>query len=283
MKKFSIFFCIIILSASCKKEISADHNLSAQSLTGVSYGTDASQRMDVYLPANRNTDSTKLMVLVHGGAWISGDKSDFASFIPVIQQRFPGYAIANVNYRLATATDNHFPAQEDDMKSVIDFLLQKSSDYHISQKIVLLGASAGAHMALLQAYKYPTPKILAVVDFFGPTDMTDLYNFYSSSPANQMLFQLLMKGTPTSNASLYVQSSPINFVSAQSSPTIIFHGDADVVVPISESVTLKNKLNSFGVAVQMTSYANVGHEVWSANIMNDAYDKMELFIKTNVH
>jgi acetyl esterase/lipase len=273
----------VVLIASCKKEISADQILSAQTLTNVSYSTDASQKMDVYLPPNRNTDSTKLMVLVHGGAWISGDKSDFASFIPVIQQRFPGYAIANVNYRLATATTNHFPAQEDDMKSAIEFLTQKSNDYHISQKMVLLGASAGAHMALLQAYKYSTPKIQAVVDFFGPTDMTELYTFYSSSPTNQTLFQLLMNGTPTSNASLYVQSSPINFVSAQSCPTIIFHGDADDVVPISESVALKNKLRSFGIAVQMTSYANVGHELWPANIMNDTYDKMEQFIKTNVH
>lgn len=283
MKKFLFLFSLVVLIASCKKEVSADPNLSAQTLTSVSYGTDALQKMDVYLPANRNTDSTKLMVLVHGGAWISGDKSDFVSFIPVIQQRFPGYAIANIDYRLATTTDNHFPTQENDMKSAIEFLTQKSNDYHISQKMVLLGASSGAHMALLQAYKYSPPKIQAVVDFFGPTDMTDLYNFYSSNPANQTIFQLLMNGTPTSNASLYTQSSPINFVTAQSCPTIIFHGTADDVVPISESVSLKNKLSSFGVATQMTSYANVGHEVWPANIMNDTYNKMEQFIKTNVH
>jgi acetyl esterase/lipase len=282
MKKFSIFFYVVILFASCKKETPADLVLSAQTLTNVSYGTDASQKMDVYLPANRNTDSTKLMILVHGGAWISGDKSDFASFIPVIQQRFPGYAIANINYRLATAITNHFPTQENDMKSAIEFLMQKSNDYHISQKMVLLGASAGAHMVLLQAYKYSAPKIQAVVDFFGPTDMTDLYNFYSSNPTNQTVFQLLMNGSPTSNASLYTQSSPANFVTAQSCATIIFHGTVDDVVPISESVALKNKLNSFGVAVQMTSYVNVGHELWPADIMNDVYDKMEQFIKTNV-
>jgi dipeptidyl aminopeptidase/acylaminoacyl peptidase len=92
-----------------------------------------------------------------------------------------------------------------------------------------------------------------------------------------------MGGIPTSNASLYAQSSPLNFVTAQSCPTIIFHGTADDVVPISESTTLKNKLSSFGVANQMTSYANVGHEIWPADIMNDVYNKMEQFIKTNVH
>jgi len=281
MKKFLFFSCIVLL-VSCKKN-DLNQNLASQTLTNISYGTDTSEKMDVYLPAGRSADSTKLMVLVHGGAWISGDKSDFASFIPVIQQRFPGYAIANINYRLATVTSNHFPTQENDMKTAINFLLHKSSDYHISQKLILLGASAGAHMALLQAYKYSSPKILAVVDFFGPTDMVDLYNFYSSNVSDQALFQLLMNGTPTSNASLYAQSSPLSFVTAQSCPTIIFHGTADVVVPISESISLKNKLGSFGVANQMTSYDNVGHELWPDNILNDAYNKMEQFIKTNVH
>lgn len=281
MKKFLFFFCIVLL-VSCKKN-DVNQNLASQILTNISYGTDTSEKMDVYLPAGRSADSTKLMVLVHGGAWISGDKSDFASFIPVIQQRFPGYAIANINYRLATVASNHFPTQENDMKTAINFLIQKSSDYHISQKLVLLGASAGAHMALLQAYKYSSPKILTVVDFFGPTDMVDLYNFYSSNVSDQALFQLLMNGTPTSNASLYAQSSPLSFVTAQSCPTIIFHGTADVVVPISESISLKNKLGSFGVANQMTSYDNVGHELWPDNILNDAYNKMEQFIKTNVH
>lgn len=276
-----LFLFVIVLLVSCKKNDSVDQS-SAKTITNVSYGTDASQKMDVYLPAGRNSDSTKLMILVHGGAWISGDKSDFASFIPVIQQRFPGYAVANINYRLANTISNHFPTQENDMKAVIDFLIQKSAEYQVSQKFILLGASAGAHMSLLQAYKYSSPKILAVIDFFGPTDMVDLYNFYSSSANNQTLFQLLMSGTPSSNAGLYSQSSPINFVTSQSSPTIIFHGTADDVVPISESTDLKNKLSSFGVPNQMTSYPNVGHEIWPANVMNDVYNKMEQFIKTNV-
>ena len=283
MKKVLFLSLLVVFAASCKKEQSADTNLKAETQSNVSYGTDAAEKMDIYLPAGRSVDSTKLIILVHGGAWISGDKSDFASFIPVIQQRFPAYAIANINYRLATATANHFPSQESDMKSAIDFLIQKSNDYHISQKMVLLGASAGAHMALLQAYKYSSPKVLAVVDFFGPTDLADLYSFYSSDPTTQGIFQLLMNGSPNSNASLYTQSSPINFATSQSCPTIIFHGDADIVVPISESVALKNKLNSLGVATQMTTYSNVAHEIWPATIMSDVYNKMEQFIKTNVH
>ncbi|MGZ3923583.1 MAG: prolyl oligopeptidase family serine peptidase [Flavisolibacter sp.] len=280
MKPFLVFF-IAVLLVSCKKSDSIDR--SAKTLTNVSYGTNAAETMDVYLPAGRSMDSTKTIVMIHGGAWVSGDKSDFASFIPVLQQRFPGYAIANINYKLATTTDNHFPTQENDMKAALDYLVQKASDYQLSHNFILLGASAGAHMALLQAYKYPSPKVLAVVDFFGPTNMVDLYNFYSSNSNDQVLFQLLMSGTPQSNPALYQQSSPINFVTSQSCPTIIFHGTADVVVPLSESVDLKNKMSSLGVRNQMTTYPNVGHEIWPPNIMTDVYNQMEQFLKTNVH
>lgn len=282
MKKFLFFFLIISL-VSCKKNDTVQSSLTARTLTNVSYGSDAAQMMDLYLPAGRSTDSTRLLVLIHGGAWTVGDKSDFDSFLPSIKQRLPDYAIANINYRLATATANHFPAQENDMKSAMDFLIQKSGEYHVSQKLVLLGVSAGAHMALLQAYKYASPRIQAVIDFFGPTDMTDLYNFLAGNPSYQNIFQTLMNGTPSTNASLYAQSSPINFVSAQSCPTIIFHGDADDLVPIEQSIDLKNKLNSFGIAAQLNVYPNEGHTIWPSDVMNDALDKAELFLKANVH
>jgi acetyl esterase/lipase len=281
MKRYLLPLLIVLL-VSCKKNDSVDQT-PAHIINNASYGSNTAQRMDVYLPAGRSTDSTKMIVMVHGGAWISGDKSDFTFFIPVIQQRFPGYAIANINYRLATTTENHFPTQENDMKAALDYLQQKAADYQVSQKFVLLGASAGAHMALLQAYKYPSPKIRAVVDFFGPTNMSDLYNFYSSNTTTQGISQMLMGGTPSSNPFLYQQSSPINFVTSQSCPTIIFHGTADVVVPISESTELKNKLSSLGVPNEFIMYPNVGHEIWPTAIMNDAYNKMETFIKTNVH
>jgi len=284
MKKIFIIAFSAVVFISCKKnDVNNNNSLPAQTITNISYGTDAAQKMDLYLPAGRTDDSTKLIVLVHGGAWTIGDKSDFSSYISTLQKRLPGYTIANINYRLATTTTNHFPTQENDMKSAIDFLVSKSSTYHYSQKIVLLGASAGAHMALLQAYKYPAPKILAVVDFFGPTDMTGLYNFYASNPADQLAFQILMNGTPTSNSSLYSQSSPINFVTSQSSPTIIFHGSIDDVVPVDQSTSLKNKLASVGVATEMTVYPNLGHDVWPAATMDDAFAKIETFIKANVH
>ena len=277
-----VFVLITIALVSCKKTITVEAPLPSQTLTDISYGSDAAQKMDIYLPAGRSSDSTKLMVLVHGGGWNAGDKADFSSSLTSLQLKFPKYAIANINYRLATITSNHFPAQENDMKSAVDYLVEKSGDYHIAQKIVLVGASAGAHMALLQAYKYSSPKIKAVVDFFGPTDLADLHNFYGPGSMSQNAIQILMNGSPNTNSILYENSSPINYVTSQSSPTIIFHGAIDNVVPIAESVLLSNKLSSVGVANELIRYPNVGHEVWSLPIMNEAFTKIDSFLKANV-
>ncbi len=284
MKKLLFFFLIVGLVA-CQKDVSETiaSALPAQTFTDLSYGSDAAQKMDLYLPSGRSTDSTKLVIMVHGGAWSTGDKSDFTPFVPTLQQRVSGCAVANINYRLATPLTNHFPVQENDMKAAIDFLVQKTGEYHISNKIILLGASSGAHMALLQAYKNSSPKVKAVVDFFGPTDMVGMYNAATPGSYSQLGLQLLMNGTPATNAALYQQSSPINFVSAQSPPTIIFHGDADTIVNISQSMALKAKLQNVGVVNELDIYPGQGHELWPTPIMNDAFDKMDAFLRANVH
>ncbi|MGZ8544205.1 MAG: prolyl oligopeptidase family serine peptidase, partial [Flavisolibacter sp.] len=210
-----------------------------------------------------------------------GDKADFNQFIPILQQRLPGWAIANINYRLATTFTNHFPTQENDMKAAVDFLVQKSGEYKTSQKFVLLGASAGGHMAMLQAYKYPNPKIKAVVNFFGPADMVSFFNS-TTDPSAQIGLQILMGGTPTSNAAIYQQSSPVNFITPQTPPTIILHGDADVVVPIAQSQALISQLQQSGVVHQMVTYPGLGHDIWPQATMTDAFNKIEVFIRANV-
>ncbi|HEY0356865.1 MAG TPA: prolyl oligopeptidase family serine peptidase, partial [Flavisolibacter sp.] len=276
-----VLLLLFIALVSCQRETNMPLPVvtPAQTLIGVSYGSDPKQNMDLYLPAGR-TDTTRLIILVHGGAWMGGDKSEMTQYVSILQQRLPGYAIANINYRLANALTNHFPTQETDMKAAVDFLVMKGSEYKISQKFVLLGASSGAHLALLQAYKYSSPKIKAVVDFFGPVNLTELYN-NTTDPTSLMAFQILLGGTPATNQAMYLQSSPIEFVNAQSPPTIIFHGEDDILVPLEQSIELKNKLQLSGVTQQLVTYPNHGHDIWPAATINDAFDKIEVFIKDN--
>ena len=270
-----------ILTACQRAEtISPVASLPEKTLMNVSYGADSLQRMDVYLPANR-TDTTKVLFLIHGGAWTGGDKGDFNLAVAAFKQRLPNYAIVNLNYRLAKQGGNYFPTQENDVRSAIDFIYQKRNEYAISDDFILLGASAGAHLALLHGYKHTNPvQVKAVVSFFGPTDLKDLYNTQTNS-LYKSLFAQLVGGTPDNNPAAYQQSSPVHFVKSQSPPTLLLHGDKDFMVDVSQSQRLKTKLESSGVPVQLVVYPNEGHGWFGANL-EDSFEKIVAFLNQQV-
>ncbi len=275
----SLFFVF----AACKK--SGNDNpaeLSAESKFNVSYGADAKQTYDYYLPAGRSSAATKAIIMIHGGAWIQGDKSEFTAFVDTLKRRLPGYAIFNLNYRLGdqASNSNGFPTQELDVKAAVDQIYAMRSTYQISDQFVTLGASAGAHLAMLQAYKYPTPAIKTVVNFFGPTDMADMYNNPASVFVSPQNIALLLGGTPTSNPQMYFNSSPVNFVKAGSAPTISFQGGTDVLVRPSQQTSLHSKLQANAVANQYVFYPTEGHG-WAGANLTDSFDKLVAFIKTH--
>lgn len=277
----AIFFTSLLLF-SCQKELDDSNELIPEKTAlNVSYGSDGLQKMDVYLPANRSAATTKVIILIHGGGWIQDDKSVFGPYIDTLKKRLPGYAIFNINYRLATSPATIFPAQENDVKAALDFIFSKRTEYGVSDKFVLLGQSAGAHLSLLQAYKYTTPvPVKAVVDFFGPTELADMYN----NPPNPLVPGLLTQvtgGTPLSHAAVYQQSSPLNFATLQSPPTIILHGGADIVVSPAQSVLLRDKLQTLGVANQYVFYPAENHG-WFGSSLTDSFDKIAAFLAIHV-
>ena len=196
-----------------------------------------------------------------------------------LQRRLPGYAIININYRLATFGSNTFPTQENDVKSATDFIYSKRNDFVFSDKFALLGASAGGHLALLQAYKNASPRIRAVVDYFGPTDMADMYNNPASANAPAWGIALLLNGNPPS--ALYTSSSPINFVTPQSPPTLLLHGGIDDIVRYQQSATLRDKLVLNGVTQQYYLYPTQGHG-FIGNDLVDSFDKVQAFLNLYV-
>lgn len=279
MRTFLLSLAILgAILSSCKKDDDPVEDGSVTMLN-VSYGGNAQQKMDVYLPENRSSE-TKVIIMIHGGGWNTGDKADFNEYVDSLKKREPSYAIFNINYRLAHPPDL-FPAQEQDIKAAIEFIYNKKAEYIISDKFALIGASAGAHLALLQGYKYSTPvKPKAIIDFFGPTDLVELYN-NPSNPLVQPLLAAVTGGTPASNNSLYFQSSPVNFISSQSPPTMILHGGTDIIVPPSQSDLLNASLNSAGVAHQYISYPAEGHG-WFGATLSDSFDKILAFLAANV-
>ena len=280
LKLIALFLGITLLF-SCKKEstITDPVVVQASTMLNVNYGAVANQNMDLYLPAGRTAAATKVIIMVHGGAWFAGDKSDLSAFVDTLKRRLPDYAIFNINYRLSAFPNNIFPSQELDVKAAVEYIYNKRSDYLISDKFVFVGVSAGAHLSLLHAYKYNSPvKIKTVIDFFGPTDMTDLYNNPGAVP--QASITTIVGATPTSNPLLYQQSSPVNFVSATSCPTLILQGGADPLVnPVSQSGVLNNKLITAAVASQFVLYPGKGHgDDWGPDIFFDAFNKVQAFL-----
>ena len=279
MRNSLLLLFIIIFISSCKKDDDTEQDMSVTMLN-VSYGTNAQQKMDVYLPATRSTTTTKVIIMIHGGGWNTGDKADFNEYVDSLKKREPSYAIFNINYRLANTPDL-FPAQEQDVKAAIEFINSKRQEYLVSDKFALIGASAGAHLAMLQGYKYSAPiKPKAIIDLFGPTDLVTLYN----NPPNPLVQPTLLSvtgGTPATSNTLYTQSSPINFVSSQSPPTMILHGGIDIVVSPSQSVSLDTKLFISGVTHQYVFYPSEGHGWVGANL-TDSFNKILAFLAANV-
>ncbi len=286
-----LYLLFIVLFTSCGK---GDDDLrggpgttgnTESIMTDVAYGSDPKQKMDIYLPANRTTATTKVLIYIHGGAWAGGDKADInGAPLDTIRKRFPDYAFFNLNYRLAAfPATNAFPAQELDVKAAVEYIYSRRAEYLVTDKFVMMGGSAGGHLALLHAYKYPSPvKIKAVVDFFGPTDMVDMYNNPGSYPAASIA--LLMSGTPTSNPTLYQQSSPLTFATAAAAcPTIILQGGLDPLVNATrQSEALKIKLTTAGVVNQYVFYPTQVHGPWDVATNTDALNKIQPFLAVNV-
>lgn len=281
MKYLFIAAGLILYFSSCKKNDVVDPLSQAQTLLNVSYGSNNQQKMDIYLPANRSTATTKVMILIHGGGWNAGDKTDFNAYIDSLKKREPSYAIFNINYRLANAPDI-FPAQENDVKAAVEFIYNKRSEYGISDKFVLLGASAGGHLALLQGYKNTaTVKPKAIIDFFGPTDLVEFYN-NPPTPLVPLLLLGVTGGNPTTLATLYQQSSPVNFINNQSSPTLVLQGGLDIVVPKNQSDRLVTRLNISGVSHQYIVYPLEGHG-WTGANLTDSFNKIQAFLSLHVN
>lgn len=272
--------CLMFLLFSCKKDDApAPPDTSERSELNVAYGTDALQKLDLYLPAGRSADSTRVLVLIHGGGWIDGDKADFTPAVTVLRQQFPSYAIFNINYRLAAAGTNLFPTQENDVQAAINYIHSNRESLQVSDNFVYIGASAGAHLALLQGYKHRervSPS--AVIDLFGPTDFKSLYN---SGPVAALLISQLFSGaTPETNPGVYDQASPLFFATAGVAPTLILQGGKDDVVPPVQSEMLKTKLSNAGVANQYVLYPDEGHG-WDGNELLDTFTKIGEFLRAH--
>ncbi|MNK18754.1 Lipase 2 [compost metagenome] len=207
--------------------------------------------MDLFIPQNV-AKPTALILFVHGGGWTQGSKGTANQFKIFFKK---GYAVATIEYRLAK--DAPAPAAVEDVRTALCFLLQNAK-YNIDpSKVVLMGGSAGGHLALLSGYQendkrfnmdcdYKKPiKIAAVIDKFG---ITDVWEYINSKNGIRNAIWLGNKATDTEFAKVL---SPLTYVKKTSPPTFIVHGTADPSVNYQHSVRLKEALDKNGVKNQM--------------------------------
>jgi acetyl esterase/lipase len=224
------------------------------------------QTFDLYLPKNKGQGPSTLIFWLHGGAWMLSNK-DWDNVKYLVKQ---GYALASVDYRLSG--DAIFPAQIHDCNAALEFILAHADSYGIDAKhFVIGGASAGGHLALLLGLARnekafganPSLKPFAVLDFFGPTDLTTILDEVGPGHGHQVLEdaqQRLFGGSSTNQSEMSRTASPINYVSQGNPPVLILHGDKDDLVPYSQSQRLHARLDQLGVSNVFITVQGAGHD-----------------------
>lgn len=218
-------------------------------------------KLDIY-HLKKIIEPRPLLVFIHGGSWKKGKKHDYLRYLVDFADR--GYATATIQYRLSG--EAKYPAQVFDVKEAIKWLLENGNDYQIdTSKIVLIGGSAGGHLAMMAGYTNNIPELMigtdtlltnsikGIVNIYGPSDMTTPYAI--DLEVVHYLFGKKYNEAPE----LYEQASPINHISKNTPPTLIFHGTLDDLVPISQSDRLNEKLKNTGVYAEYHRFEGWPH------------------------
>ena len=214
-------------------------------LTNINFATPAGVplNMEVYQPAK--VGKYPAIVFMYGGSWQSGNPSVKPEFNKYMAAR--GYTVFAIDYR--HAPKYKFPAQLDDVNSALNFIRSHADEYEAdTDKMVLFGRSAGAHLAMLAAYQ-DEPGIRAVVNYYGPVNLTQGYNEPPvPDPINvRAVLKAFLGGSPQQLPMLYRTASPINYIADNLPPTLLIYGSRDHVVEarfgrqIYEKLRDKNK------------------------------------------
>ena len=143
------------------------------------YGEDRSfNTLDIYRLKEKKGEQLPVIVLVHGGAWVYGDKGVYQYYAMSLAGR--GFAVVNFSYRLAP--ENRFPAQLEDICAVFRWMKDNQEKYGLDLlNVFAVGDSAGGHLLGLFAALYSNPAYLKSlsekykdVDFSVPIQLLSL-------------------------------------------------------------------------------------------------------------
>lgn len=285
MKKLFLFLFIVVSANLFAQEDTAVKKVQFpagyESQIDVVYnkGKDWEVKHDIYFNP-KAAKPTPVVFNIHGGGWNHGTKESQTGFGSWFKM---GFAVVNIEYRMfpqATA-----PAAVEDVRASILYTVLHAKELNIDpNKIVVMGGSAGGHLALVAGllqndnkydgdYKNVTGyTIAAIIDKYGPTDLTS---------ANFSKYKSLVNwlGKEGESSKFREAMSPITYVKKTSPPVFIVHGDADPIVPYQQSVDLKKKLDEVGVKNEFITEPGGGHGKFTKEQSSELGKSINAFIK----
>jgi acetyl esterase/lipase len=207
---------------------------------------------DFYRPSGEKV--VPLVVMIHGGGWISGDKWNVLDHAKELARN--GMAVLAINYRLAP--DHRYPAQLEDCRKALAWAAQRASDWSVDcERVGLWGYSAGGQLAAMLATDSPEThpvKIRCLVAGGAPSDLTYI-------PEQSNVLAMVFGGSRKELPEVYKNASPIYRLNANCPPALLFHGTKDLLVPFDASVRFQKRAKEVGVECQLIPIEGQGHLV----------------------
>ena len=222
------------------------------------------QSLDIAIPANPGT--YPLVVMIHGGGWSTGDKSEYEDNIQ--QLASIGYVAASINYRLVVSCAdggycNTFPNAVQDVRCAVRWLRANASTYQIEiDHVAAMGGSTGAYLASMLGVDSAfdecettntSAHVGSTVAFYAPTNLAYWSDLADGGFGPDGQITNFLNGVDAAVA------SPIDYVSSSSSPFILIHGTADTTVPYQQSVDMQQALLNDNVKATLVPVVDAGH------------------------
>lgn len=268
-KNAHMFKSLMFISLTCSLAHGVESTAKTTSIADIPFAEVNGRTLRVNLAIPNNVPNPPLVVCIFGGGWRSGDRNKAPG--QWLTQR--GFAVAAPDYRLSQ--EAVFPAQIHDCKGAVRWLRANAMKYgYDANKIGVVGASAGAHLAVLlgtsggiEALEGSiggnpnlSSKVDAIVDFYGPTNfiLRAKDQPEQTEMPNGKVFQLL-GGTVRSRMQLAREASGITYVGKDDPPLLIFHGTKDDTVLMNQSKDLEEAYRKHSLPVELHAVEGAGH------------------------
>jgi acetyl esterase/lipase len=237
----------------------------------VRYGAAGGQDLllDAYVPDDTNAERVAVVV-IHGGAWRTGDKRDVVDVATHLARR--GWVAFAVDYRLEEP--EAFPAEIDDVEAAVTWARANAYEYRMDPgRIGAIGFSAGGHLAAMLATEGEGPpdrggRILVGVSWSGPMDLGTLAGGLAPLSA------LLLPCPPADCPQRWADASPISHVDATDAPLLLVNSDAELV-PLDQAQAMAARLDSAGVEHQLVVVPGSRH---GRDLIDDAWPATVAFL-----